>query len=293
MELQWPLILFTVFVAWSAGLFGAQCIAGLKGEASKAQVVATIVSAVLLAIGGIAVLFHLRHGERIFNGFGNPTSGITQELIAIVAILALMVVFFIQARKNEGKPAKWLAIAGIVVAVVLVVVMAHSYLMASRPAWDSVLWILVTLGTACALGPCTFAVLASVLDPEAKPAVTGLAALTGAAIGAVTSAVYAFSLNGISSQFSSVGYYFDVTHPTNALIDLGSLTNVLSGDNAMLVWVGVIAVGAVAPVVAALMGKLKGNWKLWGTVSVACALVGAVCIRVLFYNMGFLFFMFY
>ena len=29
MELQWPLILFTTFVAWSAGLFGAQGAAAL------------------------------------------------------------------------------------------------------------------------------------------------------------------------------------------------------------------------------------------------------------------------
>ena len=32
MELQWPLILFTTFVAWSAGLFGAQGAAALAGE---------------------------------------------------------------------------------------------------------------------------------------------------------------------------------------------------------------------------------------------------------------------
>ena len=42
MELQWPLILFTTFVAWSAGLFGAQGAAALAGEGRRAQMPALI-----------------------------------------------------------------------------------------------------------------------------------------------------------------------------------------------------------------------------------------------------------
>ena len=89
MELQWPLILFTTFVAWSAGLFGAQGAAALAGEGRRAQMPALIGSAALLAVGGVAVFFHLEHFERIFNGFGNPTSGITQELVCVVVVGAL------------------------------------------------------------------------------------------------------------------------------------------------------------------------------------------------------------
>ena len=51
-------------------------------------------SCVLLAVAGIAVFFHLQHWERIFNGFGHITSGITQELIAIVAFVAVAVAYF-------------------------------------------------------------------------------------------------------------------------------------------------------------------------------------------------------
>ena len=70
MELQWPLIVFTTLVAWSAGLFGTQALMAAFGVGKKAQVPAWIASAVLLAVGGIAVFFHLEHWERIFNGFG-------------------------------------------------------------------------------------------------------------------------------------------------------------------------------------------------------------------------------
>ena len=78
MELQWPLILFTTLLAWAAGLFAAQCVWALRGKGARAQMPALITSAVLLVVGGIAVFFHLEHWERIFNGFGHMTSGITQ-----------------------------------------------------------------------------------------------------------------------------------------------------------------------------------------------------------------------
>ena len=48
MELQWPLILFTTLLAWSAGLFGFQAFAALHGWARKAQLAAWIAAAVLL-----------------------------------------------------------------------------------------------------------------------------------------------------------------------------------------------------------------------------------------------------
>lgn len=293
MELQWPLILFTVFVAWSAGLFGTQSIASLKGEGTKAQVVSVITSAVLLVIGGIAVFMHLQHWERIFNGFGRITSGITQELIAIVLVVIVMVIFFIQARKDEGKVAKWAAIAGIVVSAILVFVMAHSYMMASRPAWNSIAWILAVFGSSFILGPCTFLTIVNLIDKENDLKTLGMIAMVGTIIGAVFTIIYLFSLQFVADQFATVGYYFDVTHPTNSLIDLAAITGVLTGDKAILSWIGVIIIGCALPIVATVMGKMKGNWKIWGPVAVVSGLVGAICIRILFFQMGYLFFMFF
>ena len=161
MELQWPLILFTTLVAWSAGLFGTQALMAVFGVGKKAQVPAWIASAVLLAVGGIAVFFHLEHWERIFNGFGHLTSGITQELIAIVVLAVVAVAYLVMLRNSDDGASvpKWLAWLSVALSVVLVAVMAHSYTMAARPAWDSVLWILYVLGNACVLGPATFALI--------------------------------------------------------------------------------------------------------------------------------------
>ena len=107
MELQWPLIVFTTLVAWSAGLFGTQALMAAFGVGKKAQVPAWIASAVLLAVGGIAVFFHLEHWERIFNGFGHLTSGITQELIAIVVLAAVAVARAIRHHGLTDCGIKW------------------------------------------------------------------------------------------------------------------------------------------------------------------------------------------
>ena len=87
-----------------------------------------ITSAALLVVGGIAVFFHLEHWERIFNGFGHLTSGITQELIAIIVLFVAMVVYFVYLRRggDDAKVPTWLAAIGLVLAVVLVAVMGHS-----------------------------------------------------------------------------------------------------------------------------------------------------------------------
>ena len=294
MELQWPLILFTTFVAWSAGLFGAQGAAALAGEGRRAQMPALVTSAVLLAVGGVAVFFHLEHWERIFNGFGNPTSGITQELVCIVVVAVLMVVMFVMLRKSgeaADAPAmpKWLAVLSVVAAALLVLVTGHSYMMAARPAWDSVLGPLSLLGAACALGPATFAVIEAVRG-EAVGRAISLGALVGAVVNAALTTVYLFIMESGTSSYTDVGYHYDPTHPTAGLVDVAALSP-FAGESVAMVVVAVVA--ALVPIVAAVLGKKSGNWKLWGTVVAACAVVGAVALRMAFYSVGASVYLFY
>ena len=301
MELQWPLILFTTLVAWSAGLFGTQALMAVFGVGKKAQVPAWVCSAVLLAAGGIAVFFHLEHWERIFNGFGHLTSGITQELIAIVVLAVAAVAYLVLMRKSDDGASvpKWLAWVSVALSVVLVAVMAHSYTMAVRPAWDSVLWILYVLGNACVLGPATFLLLSALAagGPGDQPAEraagagapAGLAALAGAAANALATLAFAIFLQLSAGSFADVGLYFDPTHPTKAMADAAATV----GAQAPLLWLGAVAVGAIVPLAAAFMGRRTGNWRLWAPVAIVAALAGAVCMRVVFYNLGLSVFMFY
>ncbi len=292
MELQWPLILFTTLVAWSAGVFGCQGVLALGGHAKKSQSVLTILSVVLLAASGIAVFFHLQHWERIFNGFGHITSGITQELIAIVLFVVIAIVFFALLRKSEdaGTVPKWCAILAIVISVILAVVCAHSYMMSARPAWNSVLEIASIIGASCILGPATCAIVMAV-QGDGMDAI-GMPALVGSAIGAVCAIAYAVFIQFSANLFTQVGYYSDPTRSTFDMINVGSTVS----SQAPLLWAGAVLVGAIVPLVCVFMAKRKGDassWKIFGAIAVVAALVGAVCLRMAFYSMGLSVFMFY
>ena len=295
MELQWPLIIFTTLLAWACGVFATQGVLALKGEGKQVQLPALIVSVVLLAVSGIAVFFHLQHWERIFNGFGHITSGITQELIAIVVFVVVAVVYFAMLRKSDdgGTVPAWLAVVAIVISAVLALVCAHSYMMAARPAWDTVVWLLVELGEAAALGTLTVMVLLALKGGESK--LGGLAAVAGSVASAVLSVALVAVWQASAGSFANVGYHFDPTTPTSPLLDVAAETNVLSGELAPLVWLGIVIVGALAPIACAALAHKKGgkSWLALGAAGAACAIVGAVCLRVVFYELGLSVFMFY
>ena len=295
MEMQWPLILFTAFVAWSAGLFGTGSVLAAMGKAKKAQMPMLITSVVLLAIGGIAVFFHLEHWERIFNGFGHLSSGITQELIAIVVLVIVMVAFFVVLRKSEdgGTVPAALGIIGAIAAVALVCVAGASYLMPARPAWDSVTQIFSLLGNALVLGPLTAAFIVSLKDADDEAARSTVAtfAAVGAAVHVLTCAICLAVMAGAGDTLTDVGYYFDPTHPTYGMQD-AAVASPFVGESVASAVVAII--GSVAALVLAGLG-LRGGAPLKALAGggVVCAVVGAIALRMAFYASGLSMFMFY
>ena len=292
MELQWPLILFTTLTAWACGVFGGAGVLALKGAGKKSQAALTVASVVLLALGGIAVFFHLQHWERIFNGFGHITSGITQELIAIVVFVVVAVAYFVALRKSEdgGTVPAALAWAAIAISVVLAAVCAHSYMMPARPAWNSVLEVASIVGAACLMGPATCAVVLAARGDDAAPC--GLPAVVGSAVGAACTAAYAAFMQMSGGAFTQVGNYFDPTHPTKAMADVGAV----AGEQAALLWLGAVVVGAIVPLACCIVARKKGDaasWKAFGAAAVVAALAGSIFLRVAFYNLGLSVFMFY
>ena len=295
MEMQWPLILFTAFVAWSAGLFGTGSVLAAMGKAKKAQMPMLITSVVLLAIGGIAVFFHLEHWERIFNGFGHLSSGITQELIAIVVLVIVMVAFFVMLRKSadDGTVPAVLGIIGAIAAVALVCVAGASYLMPARPAWDSVTQIFSLLGNALVLGPLTAAFIVSLkdADDEAARATVAKFATVGAAVNVLTCAIFLAVMAGAGDTLTDVGYYFDPTHPTYGMQD-AAVASPFVGES--VASAGVAIIGSVAALVLAGLGLRAGApLKALAGAGVICGVVGAIALRMAFYASGLSMFRFY
>ena len=290
MEIQTPLVIFTTFLAWSIGIFGTQCILALKKKAGEIQKLCLLVAFVILVVGGIAVVFHLTHPGHIFNGFGHLSSGITQELIGIVLMVVIMVIFFLMLRRSEDNtvPA-WVAIVGLVVCVILVVAMGHSYMMESRPAWNNILQLLSLLGAAFILGPATVAVVAAIKKVEIPE--IGLYNVIGTIVNAVLTCGFLLSMNAASSTFESFAYYFDPTHP-NFPIKSGADVSLFSGD--ALTCTVLIIIAVVVSIIAAFVGKKQGNkWLTWGSIIVVCGLVCAIALRCVMYLMGATLFMLY
>lgn len=286
MEMQWPLILFTTFVAWSGGLFGMQGVAALAGEGKRAQMPALLTSVVLLVVGGIAVFFHLQHWERIFNGFGNPTSGITQELVCIVVVAVLMVVAFALLRRadkaDDAVFPKWFSMCLVAASALLVAVTGHSYMMEARPAWNSWLGPLSLLGVACAAGPFTFVVIETLRDDAAGRGVS-VGALAGAAVNAALTVGYLVFMQFSTGAYTNVGYAFDSTHPNAGLVDAMAFAPFSDGCAALAV---VAVLAALVAVVAAFAARRGGNWKAWGAVGMLGAVASAVTLRMVFYSVG-------
>ncbi|NTU89644.1 MAG: hypothetical protein HGA54_07045 [Actinobacteria bacterium] len=313
MEIQWPLILFTLFICLSAGIFAAQGILAFVGKGTKLQPVALLVSFLAMVVGGIASFTHLQHWERIFNGFGHITSGITQEMIALVVMAIAMVVFFVVMWKSAGDDSdggkiarffkgefaasivipKWTAVLAIVTAVAMVVITSHSYEMPSRLVWHTPILYFYYLAQAFVLGAAGIWVIAAATKTDDVVAPAVKYTLIAGVVMAVAVAAYAVFI--ASMNVPDVGYHFDPTHPMAGLVESSVLTSsIFSGSLAWVFWGGAIVLGCLIPALVAFLKKSSSEQSgLFGFVAFACALAGGIAFRYILYALGFTVFRFF
>ncbi len=331
MEAEWPLILFTFFLCLSGGIAGAQGILTLLGKGKKMQMASLVASLIALAIGGISVLFHLQHATRIFNGFaavfsGNElgVSGITLELWGCVAMFIALLLYFLFMRRSEnGVGPKWCAVVIIVVGVALPVVTGDSYLMGSRPAWNTILLLLYYLTNTVLMGAASSLIIFVVCkkfadkklfkfleklgsceaeseekeDAEVKSFLIK-AVIVGAAAQFVVLIAYAIYIFTTGDSYSAdIQYYFDPTLPDVHMVDrVGTAASVLAGSLSPLFYGAVILIGTVGPAVLMyLMRKLEDLKKLltYASISMITVVIGGICWRVILYWVALSAFAFY
>lgn len=261
MEREWPLILFTLFVCASAGTLLMQGVLTLRGKGKKMQVGSLLTSLVLLVIGGIAVFLHLQHWERMFNGFGHITSGITQEVIGVVLMAIAIVLFFMFARRSEtGMAPKWTSIASVIVPIFMVFIMAHSYNMPARVSWDTFMLEVFYLVNMVLLGSLISLVIACASKCYDSRPLLVKTAFVAALVQLVVVVAYAVVLNLSTGTFADSGYYFDPTLPDVAMVDpQATMAGIFTGEDALLFWVGAVLCLGVVPAVLTffLMRKMR------------------------------------
>ncbi len=290
MEVQWPLVLFTLFLCLLNGLVLVQGILLVQGKGSNKFHQVTAISAfVAMVIGGIAVFFHLQHWERIFNGFGHLTSGITHELIFVVVAAVVLIVLFVQLRKHTDEApgvGKVFGVILIVLSLFGIFFTGHSYDMYAIPAWNNAFLYLYYLSSALLLGATGYWVIAAALKETELAPRAAKCTLVAAIVSAIVVIAAVIYIANIDVDIID-GITFYTYDPTHAAADPeASLAAPLSGDYAGMFWGGVVALGCVVPAILAAIAMAKkslANNIGMGTVALICALAGGILYRVILY----------
>jgi len=270
---EWSLVFFTSFVDLGCGLFIALAINEWYSFNEHVKQKGAIAALIALALGGFSSVLHLGHPERIFGAFGHPTSGIFIES-SMIGITGMCVIAYIYAlQKNASKQTlKTITFVGAITAAILAFAVGDSYVMETRPAWDTLTIPFVYLASAFLMGALAYGAL--LVDPDAamlnktKRFIQLLVVIQAIAIIAYLVAL-------------AVAPFQDAGH---------SASQVLFGKFSLLFWLGLVIIGLAIPF--GLVTSLNKNESavMLSTAPFAfgliCAFVGAAVYRVLMFNLG-------
>lgn len=281
MEIQWPLLVFSVLLGITSGSFVFLGIGEIKGKFAEIRFTGALIGLLCLAVGGIASVFHMGHPERATHLLGNLGSGLSMELFTVAIMGIVSIIYLVLAKKDYPGARKAFGIIAAILGLVLPIVAGMSYVIAARPAWNSFTLPLMYLGAGLAMGMLLMAGLV-LLRGNAKEdgKFAAQLALVGVVAMVLTSLAYiiwiAFAPFPASSR---------------------SIERLVSGDIAPLFWVGVVAIGLVVPTALSALAFVKtgkdsvsaASFSTLGAyvfAACACSVVGAVALRVIMYGVG-------
>lgn len=281
MEIQWPLLVFSVLLGIASGAFVFLGVGELTGRFKKVRFLGAVIALVCLAVGGCASAFHLGHPDRVVHLLGNLGSGLSKELFVVAAMGIVAIAYMVLARKNYPTATKVLGVVGMVLGIALPVVAGASYIMAARPAWDSITLPLMYLGGGLGMGTLLMAAITLLKgDAQADGSLALKVALAGVVLMVLSSVAY-------------VAWIAAAPHPDPTR----SIERLVSGDYAALFWGGVVVVGLLIPLALSVLAFAKAKKVSAGEASAqglasqlliafACSVVGAVALRVIMYGVG-------
>lgn len=313
MSIEWPLVFFTLFVGLGCGTFVASVIVTeWYGREGQVKVRSAVLALIALAAGGCSSVLHLGHPERIFGALGHPTSGIFMES-TMIGLVGLVIIIYLIALRRQASPTarKVITTIGAVLAVVLAFAVGDSYIVASRPAWDTLILPLFYLVSAGVMGCFSLnALIASTRRVQAGAKTTAGAESDGNSLTAAAADTSAAAANGTAitaalNRAALIALAVQAVLLIAYLIHLAvvpypdvtrSAARALTGNLAPLFWVGLVLPGFLIPaalVIQSILKKSKGAKGIKGVPSFAllnlglvCVLIGGVAFRVLMFSLG-------
>ena len=77
MEVQWPLLVFSVLLGVTSGSFVFLAVGELTGRFKNVRFLGALIAFVFLAVGGCVSVLHMGHPERATHLLGNLGSGLS------------------------------------------------------------------------------------------------------------------------------------------------------------------------------------------------------------------------
>ncbi len=197
MQIHWPLIISTVCQRVGLGAFIFAYVASALFGLELPMNVVAIFTLALLAIGGVASIFHLKRPQRFFNAFSNMGSHLTQEaLITPFLGIALLVCVLNGLIFEVGSATIIVDTVTAVLALAFLVCTGLAYQMGSRPAWNTPFVLALFLLTALEAGGIAVLVFCFVLNITA-PLLLIASVLVCTAICITTQIAYVIRMRGV------------------------------------------------------------------------------------------------
>lgn len=252
MTIQWSLVLFTALTGIGGWTFVCVAADEFLGRAKTAAFPAAVVAFALSAVGGLASVTHLSHPDRIMGALGHPTSGIFTEAVLVGCVCVFVAIYLVMLKRGASDGArKAVAVIGAVFGVLISFMAGESYLMSSRPNWDTQLLPLGYMLTAMPGGIACYLAVAAAKAKEAKLDQYAKALLVAGVLGVL--GTVAFAVAAGQSDGSALGF---------------------AAASAVLA-------GVVPAIVGALLPKKPQQAMTLAVAALACAAVGIVCYRCL------------
>ncbi len=284
MTLTWALIAYVACGVAASGMLGALGALSLTGTARRGQTASTVVAGVLALLACAAGVARLGRPEVAFHVLTRMNSGIAQGYYAVLALLVVAIIALVVLRRSEGARQTlptWAGVVSLVVGAFGCYGIAANLTATSLSVAKTLLVFAYLLACAFCLGLLVVGSLQGAPDGEAEAsrgsgAAGAIAAVLAAASGvlAVVVAVFAPRMGGHSGSVVTSPYGMVSAHATDSIASATGGT-VLASGHAGLFWALAVVVGALVPLVCALVVR-----RARGAAGVVSAVVGALCVVV-------------
>ena len=260
MEVQFPLVFFTLLAGTGGGTMIFMCIYDLLGFKRRVARITCYVIAGFLAVGGLCSVFHLAQKAHIMSAVTNigSFSGISMELIGLSVCFVLIVLYWLFCREGQSEVVRRvLAVLCGIGGLAFCWIQGDSYVIAARPHWDTYLLPLGYWASGIAIGGVVFTTVLVVLKEEDD----SVKRVCTFAIGAVVLQLVCYLAFGIATG-------------TDALV-----------ENGLVFWGLEIVLGSLVPL-ACLVAIRLGKDKRLVYVALACAFAGGIAYRAMMWILG-------